>query len=205
MNKIFNFIKESTDEDLLMLSTDLQTLIIDMYFSKYWKGNTQGFEKSGGVLIDKVNNLKPQSVLDVGCGYNPYKGKIQNLTGIDPFNNKADIQQSVIQYEYFNKDVQYDVVLALGSINFGHHGKIIEEFEAIDRLTKKGGYQFWRVNPGLDHNCPDFPLVNLLDFFPWDKRFIDNLAEVYGYQITEFDEEFNSTGDKRLYFCFYKY
>lgn len=205
MNKIFKFIKEATDDDLIMLTTDLQTLIIDMYFSKYWKGNTQGFEKSGSVLVDKVNNLKPQSVLDVGCGYNPYKGKIDNLVGIDPFNTKADVQQNVVQYQYFNQDKQYDVVLALGSVNFGNRNKILTEIEAIDKLTKPGGYQFWRVNPGLEHNCPEFPLVNLIDFFPWDKQFIDGIANVYGYNIIEYDEEHNTNGDKRLFFCFHKY
>jgi hypothetical protein len=30
-----------------------------------------------------------ESVLDVGCGYNEFKGKINNLTGLDPYNKKC--------------------------------------------------------------------------------------------------------------------
>ena len=33
-------------------------------------------------LLDKIAWY--ESVIDVGCGYNLFKGKIHNLTGIDP-------------------------------------------------------------------------------------------------------------------------
>ena len=34
-------------------------------------------------MIDEINALKPNKVIDLGCGANLYKGLIDNLTGID--------------------------------------------------------------------------------------------------------------------------
>ena len=53
---------------------DSQLKILKDFFKNVWKPNH--YEET---LIEQVNELKPRSVLDVGCGYNPYKGKIQNL------------------------------------------------------------------------------------------------------------------------------
>ena len=57
------------------------------YFSKYWQNDMKKWKYSGLALIDEVNSLKPRAVLDVGCGYNEFKGKIDNLIGIDPYND----------------------------------------------------------------------------------------------------------------------
>ena len=66
------------------------------YFSKYWQNDMKKWKYSGVALIDEVNSLKPRAVLDVGCGYNEFKGKIDNLIGIDPYNGKADLQVSTL-------------------------------------------------------------------------------------------------------------
>lgn len=214
MNKIFGYMKEASDDELAMLASDLHTLILDVYFGKYWKGNTKEFSMSGhDQIAKKISDLNPKHILDVGCGYNSLKqymqtkGMLDNteFVGIDPFNNNADIMQGICQYWHENQDKQYDTVLALGSINFGTKDKILQEIDCLDKLTAPGGYQFWRVNPGLLHDCPEFPLINLVDFYPWDKAFIDSIANIYNYEIKEYSEELNSNGDKRLYFCFYKY
>ena len=62
------------------------------YFTKYWQNDMKKWKYSGLALIDEVNALKPRAVLDVGCGYNEFKGKIHNLIGIDPYNDKADLK-----------------------------------------------------------------------------------------------------------------
>lgn len=201
MEKIFNLIKSADDETLFLFSADIHTLILDVYFSKFWPNKTMEFEKSGQALVDKVNQLNPQSVLDIGCGYNPYKGKINNLIGIDPYvRTGPDINQSIYDYFQENKDKQFDVVLCMGSINFGPHNKIVQEIEMVDKLTKVGGHQFWRVNPGITHNNEKFPLVHLIEFFPWSIEFIEKICGIYGYDILELEEETNANGDKRIYF-----
>ena len=45
--------------------------------------------------------------------------KIDYLIGIDPYNNKADIVINTIDYKPKEK---FDVILCLGSINFGSSG-----------------------------------------------------------------------------------
>ena len=57
-------------------------------------------------VIEFIESLPSQStVLDVGCGYNEFKGKIKNLTGIDPYNFHADWKIALKDYldsEYLN-------------------------------------------------------------------------------------------------------
>jgi len=66
---------------------------MESYFSGVWKDqNFKNLKYSGYQLVDYVNNQKPRSVCDIGCGYNRFKNKIHNLVGIDPYNKKADIQ-----------------------------------------------------------------------------------------------------------------
>ena len=75
-------------------------------------------------------------VLDVGCGYNEFKGKINNLIGIDPYNNKADLEVGTLQ---FRTDQKFDVILCLGSVNFGSRDKIIAEVGRCVDLLAEGG------------------------------------------------------------------
>ena len=95
---------------------------VEQYFSGIWKPDWAKFEHSGWGLIDKINKLEPTSVLDVGCGFNDLKNKIPNLYGIDPYNDKADEKVSIENFNCGTK--QWDVVLALGSINFGSEFKV---------------------------------------------------------------------------------
>lgn len=181
----------------------IHELIVADYFGKYWKGKPMQFQQSGASLIDKVNALNPDSVLDVGCGYNEYKDKIKcnTFVGIDPYNDCADIKVGIEQYR---TDQQFDVVLVLGSINFGNRSKIMREIAAVDRHTKKGGHIFVRVNPGITHVHTDYPLIKLVEFFEWSKSEIHEIADSFGYKIVELEEETNRSGDRRLFFHYYK-
>lgn len=181
----------------------IHELIVAEYFGKYWKGKPMQFEQSGSNLIVKLNDLLADSVLDVGCGYNEYKPhtKCNKFIGIDPYNDKADVKVGIEEYQ---TDEQFDVVLVLGSINFGTKSKIMREFEAVDRLTKKGGHIFVRVNPGITHVHTEYPLIELVEFYPWSVDDINEIALKFGYQILELEEETNRSGDKRLFFHFYK-
>ena len=160
--KIFGLIKEAEDELLWRFTYDVHNLILDKYYSTYWrKWNDTGAMKATGhkPIADKVNKLNPKTVLDVGCGYNEYKAHIlcDKFVGIDPYNDAADIKQGIYEYYHKNKEKQFDVVLVLGSLNFGPHDKIIEEIDIVDKMTVQGGRQYWRVNPGIPHKCPEFP------------------------------------------------
>ena len=101
---------------LKVITQDLSERYILRFFSEIWKPRTNEYEHTGWQLVEEVNKLNPQKVLDVGCGYHPFKGRIQNLVGIDPYNNQADYEVDILDYKV--KSGSHDVIIALGSINF---------------------------------------------------------------------------------------
>jgi SAM-dependent methyltransferase len=164
------------------------------YFSKYWQNDMKKWKYSGVQLIDEVNSLKPRAVLDVGCGYNEFKGRIDNLVGIDPYNDKADLQISTLEYKTTEK---YDVILCLGSVNFGHREKIVAEVGRCVNLLADNGTMFFRVNPGVQHDKPE---ADWIEFFAWNVPFIIELAEIYNLKILDIRDDTN----QRKYFIYRK-
>jgi SAM-dependent methyltransferase len=164
------------------------------YFSKYWQNDMKKWKYSGVALIDEVNSLKPRAVLDVGCGYNEFKGKIDNLIGIDPYNDKADLQVSTLDYK---TDQQFDAILCLGSVNFGSRDKIMAEVSRCVDLLAEGGTMFFRVNPGVQHNKPE---AYWIEFFAWNVPFIIELSNMFYLDILDIRDDTN----QRKYFIFRK-
>ena len=164
------------------------------YFSKYWQNDMKKWKYSGVQLIDEVNNLKPRAVLDVGCGYNEFKGKIDNLIGIDPYNKKADFEVGTLEYK---TDQKFDVILCLGSVNFGSRDKIIAEVGRCVNLLSKDGTMFFRVNPGVQHDKPE---ADWIEFYAWNVPFIIELAEMFDLQILDIRDDTN----QRKYFVYRK-
>lgn len=168
-------------------------MALKTYFSKHWQHDTS-YKYSWDTLIPKINSMQPNAVLDVGCGDNYFKDKIDNLTGIDPYNANADC---LIHIEDYTSPFQYDVILALGSINFGQEDKIDEQIGAVDRLLMEDGDLFMRLNPGLDHHWNDES--DGIEFFPWSKDRIEYYARMYGYNILDWQEDPNIHGAMRYY------
>ena len=148
---------------------------ISEYFSTVWKGDFSKYKFSGPVLADKIE--RSDKVLDVGCGYNPFKD-IPNVFGIDPYNSNADLQVSI---EDFVSNTLFDKIFCLGSINFGDKETIEKQIEKVVSLLKPGGIIYWRQNPGLaDHGneeCKD------IQFYPWNFKQNFRLAKKYGCKI----------------------
>ena len=164
------------------------------YFSKYWENDIKKWKYSGLTLIDEVNSLKPRAVLDVGCGYNEFRGKINNLTGIDPYNDKADHEVSTLEYR---TDQKFDVIMCLGSINFGSRDKILAEIGRCVDLLEDGGTMFFRVNPGVQHNKPE---AKWIEFFAWNVPFIIELSEIFNLKVLDIRDDSN----QRKYFIYRK-
>jgi len=164
------------------------------YFSKYWENDMKKWKYSGLALVDEVNNLKPRAVLDVGCGYNEFRGKIHNLTGIDPYNERADLQVSTLEYRTGQK---FDVIMCLGSINFGSRDKILAEIGRCVDLLADGGTMFFRVNPGVQHNRPE---AKWIEFFAWNVPFIIELSEIFNLKVLDIRDDSN----QRKYFIYRK-
>tara|TARA_B110000046_G_scaffold64379_1_gene71845 strand:+ start:2027 stop:2728 length:702 start_codon:yes stop_codon:yes gene_type:complete len=172
--------------------------VLDNYFRNHWQGEMKKYKYSGLKLIDEVNSLSPRRVLDIGCGYHEFKGKIDNLTGIDPYNTNADHEVKLLDY---NPKEKFDATLALGSINFGSTDKIFAELEHAVSLCNPGAVMFFRANPGLPHeNEPDRPRGDQskwISFYAWDSNFVVNCASQLGVDILDIRTD---THKNRMYF-----
>jgi len=181
-------------ETLEQYAEAIDVACLHKYFSRYWQNDMKKWKYSGLALVDEVNSLKPRAVLDVGCGYNEFKGKIHNLIGIDPFNDKADLKVSTMEYRTTQK---FDIMLCLGSVNFGSRDKIISEVARCVDLLEDGGTMFFRVNPGIQHNKPE---AKWIEFFAWNVPFIIELSEIFNLKVLDIRDDSN----QRKYFIYRK-
>ncbi len=172
-------------KQLVALVDDLDSKVMHNYFGNKgnWRPDNKNFNASGEALIEKVNSLNPKKVLDIGCGYNLLKGKIQNLWGIDPFNSNADEMRDLLDVRV---DGEYDVVLCLGSLNFGCEKQIDKQIEKAVSLCTPGGSLFWRVNPGLTHSRAGAEWV---DFFEWSPDKLREFAEIHNCDCVDIQED----------------
>ena len=172
---------------------DLSERYILRFFSEIWKPRTGDYEYTGWELADEINKLNPEKVLDVGCGYHPFKGRIQNIIGIDPYNNCADYEVDILDYKV--KPESHDVIIALGSINFNSRDEIEARFAHCVTLLKPGGKFFLRANPGITHKTGPY-----VEIFPWSFEVVNEFAEKYNLQLETFKKDAND----RLYFVYQK-
>lgn len=137
--------------------------------------------RTGQQLVNKIllrtDNPK---ILDVGCGDNEFKKFFNdNLTGIDPYNENADIKVSL---EDYIAPEEYDIVFAFGSINFGDRKTIKKQIMHTVDFCKPGGDIYFRFNPGITH---DHPKAQWIDFYPWSVEEIMNLGEELNCKVNE--------------------
>lgn len=174
------------------ITADLSDRYTMRFFGEIWRPRTDDYSHTGWQLAEEVNKLNPKNVLDVGCGYHPFKGRIQNIIGIDPYNNAADYQVDIRDYKV--KPESHDVIIALGSINFNSKDEIEERFSACVRLLTKSGRFYLRANPGLPHKTGPY-----VDIFPWSFEVVNEFAEKYNLKLLEFKKDVD-----RLYFVYEK-
>ena len=146
-------------------------------------------------MVDYVNDQKPSSVIDVGCGYNRFKGKINRLVGIDPYNPAADVKSSIEDY----RGVAFDIALCLGSINFGD---VDYQLERLHVLWRKEA--IFRVNPGIPHDWADVADIQDIQWYPWTKDKIKSVADQYNYTLKCLEEEYTIQGHLRYFFIYAK-
>jgi len=171
---------------------DLSERYILRFFSEIWKPRTNDYDYTGFQLVEEINSQNPRAVLDVGCGYHPFKGRIQNLVGIDPYNNCADFEVDILDYRVNHK---YDHILALGSINFNSRNEIEARFAHCVDLLESGGKFYLRANPGIPHKSGPY-----VEIFPWSFEIVSEFAERYNLKLLKYKQDAND----RLYFVYEK-
>ena len=177
------------------ITADLSERYTHRFFAEMWRPRTHEYDHSGWALVEEINKLNPQSVLDVGCGYHPFKDRIQNLVGIDPYNDAADYEVDILDYKV--RTESHDVIIALGSINFISRDEIEQRFAHCVSLLKPGGRFYLRANPGIPHKTGPW-----VDIFPWSFEVVKQLEETYNLKLLEFKKEPADLG--RLYFVYEK-
>lgn len=175
------------------ITEDLGERYTHRFFAEIWKPRTGEYEHTGWALVDEINALNPKSVLDVGCGFHPFKGRIQNLVGIDPYNSAADYEVDILEYKV--KPNSHDVIIALGSINFNSRDEIEQRFAHCVNLLDTGGKFYLRANPGIPHKTGPY-----VDIFPWSFAVVKELEEKYNLHLDTFKKDANN----RLYFVYTK-
>jgi hypothetical protein len=178
----------------------IESIVIDLdikysnrFFGEIWQPRTNDYTFTGWQLVEEINKQNPKAVLDVGCGYHPFKNRIPNLTGIDPYNHAAEYQVDILEYKV--KPESYDHIIALGSINFNSKEDIEARFSHCVNLLEKGGKFYLRANPGVTHKTGPY-----VDIFPWSFEVVNEFAEKYNLKLETFQKDAND----RLYFVYTK-
>ena len=166
---------------------------IKRFFGEIWRPRTDDYDYTGWQLAETIAKQNPKNVLDVGCGYHPFKGKIPNLIGIDPYNHAADYEVDILDYRV--KPASHDHIIALGSINFNSKDEIEARFSHCVNLLETGGNFYLRANPGVTHKTGPY-----VDIFPWTFEIVNEFAEKYNLKLETFKQDANN----RLYFVYTK-
>ena len=176
---------------LLDIVDTISERYIKRFFGEIWKPRTDDYDYTGWQLAEEITKQNPRSVLDVGCGYHPFKGRIPNLVGIDPYNNCADYQVDILDYRV--RPQSHDHIIALGSINFNSKEDIEARFGHCVNLLAVGGKFYLRANPGISHKTGPY-----VDIFPWTFEIVNEFAEKYNLKLETFKQDANN----RLYFVY---
>lgn len=169
---------------------------LNHYFADTWNDSIGDYIYSGYAICDKI--LPDETVIDVGCGANHFKSRLQNLIGIDPANIKADVVTTI---EDYNTHQRFDVALCLGSINFGSEEFIRQQIKHIVELLNRHSRIFWRCNPG-EHDHPNKE-CNQINFYPWTFKKHHLFATEFGFKVKNAAIDSNKV-HQRLYCEWYR-
>lgn len=177
---------------LAEIVADLDRRYLRRFFGEIWKPHTDDYNYTGWPLAEEIIRHNPQNVLDVGCGYNQFRGRIPNLTGIDPYNDCADYMVDILDYHV--RAGTHDHIICLGSINFNSRQDIEARFARCVDLLAPGGRMYFRANPGIQwKNGP------WVEIFAWNFQVVKELEEKYSLKLETFKQD-----NDRLYFVYSK-
>lgn len=166
------------------------------YFADSWSGHRGWHLSSHEAMMKKVD--KNAKILDVGCGDNNMKDYFPNLTGIDPANPKADFRVALEEFDVMYRAESFDVVFALGSLNFGRSIDVLVECGLAVHILRPGGTIYFRCNPGsYDHAHVG---LHKTEIYPWTEEDHIMWSEQYGCDLITLEWEGNDEDDSvRLY------
>lgn len=165
---------------------------LNQYFSQVWKNRNRSLDQYRYTGWELIGKIRPgESVVDVGCGDNPFKTRIPNLVGFDPAFDEADHKLTLEEFSKIHNAQKFNVAFCLGSINFGTVDDIERQIGLVVKLLRKRDARiYWRCNPGRkDHGNAE---CENIDFYPWSFDEHIRLAEKFGFKIVEMDWDTNN-------------
>ena len=157
---------------------------------KMYNNYQTGFYHSGLQIANLISD--DEQVIDIGCGINPFKGKIKNLTGIDPCDIGADV---VTTLENFKTEKKFDVALCLGSINFGDEEYIAKQIAKLNSLLKTKARVYWRIKRSDIESLPNHN-------YPWTLEKLNNFAKKYNFkQLNCHEDSCIGKSKKKRWYC----
>lgn len=168
------------------------------YFSQHrptqgqlWINDPRIWPLSGRSLVDRIQ--PGESVLDVGCGTNPFRGLIPGIVGLDPAYADADLQLEFLEYR---APQPYDVILALSVFNWGSNRDQHQHFLHMNRCLRPQGRVYLRLNPwcwGSRRRPTD---QSLMWPYHWTPSRVRNWSQHTGFALKDLRWDRNPVGDK---------
>ena len=156
----------------------------------------KGFQYSGTNLIDEVNSLNPQSVVDVGCGVNYFRGKIKNLIGFDVVKYPdLDFHCSIQDMVIANGSV--DVVLALGPLQYSDRELTLRDIRRIVGWIRPGGYLVVRNKQFVSES----ESYSSGFTYRWSQQWFEKIGSDFGLNVVKgplIDRNANMPGLERI-------
>ena len=169
------------------------------YSRDRWKTHSE----SSYSLIPWLQEQEADLILDIGCGTNPYKEHVNNLIGMDAANYpEADLNMAAEEVKDAGifQDNCADIVMALGSINFGDWDNvlILNQLEICIDWCKPGGYIVCRARLN-DHT--ELNLKKGFVQYGWKVEDIYTATEIFSDKVELYREPVVETaagGAKRI-------
>ena len=149
---------------------------IKEFFGKTWN-QTEVDEH----VVDRIKYAK--SVIDIGCGFNPYKKFNHNLTGVDLVNEECDI------LDFDSMGLKYDVAICYGILHFNSYDWIRERLEWAVNHIKEDGEILIKVNPSKkEDQAVELRSSDVVWFERWNHGLAQHFAEIYNLEVWNWRE-----------------
>ena len=169
---------------------------------KQFFGTTWNQTEVDDHVVDRIINAK--SVIDVGCGFNPYKKFNHNLVGVDSINEEADENCDILDFDTMG--CKYDVAICYGILHFNSYDWIRERLEWVVNNTKPKSEILIKVNPSRKEDQAEaLRSSEVVWFHRWNRGLADHFAEIYNLEVWNWREWRNPLDNSlRLKFDFRK-
>lgn len=102
----------------------------------------------GQALVDRLQAMQAENpnltILDMGCGVNEYKKHLNNVTGVDPYREEADILAK--QSDFDPQGQTWDVIICFGPMNWYTYDEQYRNMLTLKKCLAPNGLLLWSHN-----------------------------------------------------------